>query len=217
MKRTCQTIIIALCLPLTLCSPAGAQHAGPYLGAFLGANDLMNARSSDNLGSFGLKFKPALQGSAVCGWEFEPGNPLGEGRIELEYSRRSNPLDQAEFVEGSVQGDGNLTTDSLLANFFGVYHDKNRWSPYIGAGVGAARIKASDLKVAGQPLSNDSAVVFAYQLGTGCEYALTDNLSLDLGYRYFSSSRAKFSEAGGEDFEMDYSSHSVVLGLKVGF
>lgn len=215
MKRTCQ-IIIALCLPLILCGPAMAQHSGPYAGAFLGANSLTDAQASDNLGSFGLKFTPALQGSAVCGWEFEPGNPLGEGRIELEYSRRRNPLDQVTFVEGSVPGSGSLTTDSLLVNFFGVYHDKSRWSPYVGAGFGAAKIKA-DLQVTGQPLSSDAAIVFAYQLGAGCEYALTDNLSLDLGYRYFGSSRPKFSEANGRDFELDYASHSVVLGLKVGF
>jgi len=216
MKRTSQTII-TLCLLLLLCGPAMAQHSGPYLGAYLGSNTLQSSQGSDQSGSFGLKFTSALQGSAVCGWDFEPGNPLGEGRIELEYSRRSNPLDEVKFVEGSVQGDGDVTADSLLVNFIGVYHDKSRWSPYVGAGIGAARIEASALEVTGQPLSNDSDIVFAYQLLAGLEYAMTDSLSLDLGYRYFSSSQPKFSEANGQVFEMDYLSHSVVLGLKVGF
>lgn len=39
----------------------------------------MNAKSTDNLGRFGLRFEPALLGSAVVGWGFEPGNPVGEG------------------------------------------------------------------------------------------------------------------------------------------
>ena len=216
MKRTCQ-LLITIFLPLLLCGPVKAQHSGPYVGAYLGGNTLMNSRSSDDLGSFGLKFAPALQGSAVCGWDFAPGNPVGEGRIELEYSRHSNPLDQVKFVEGSFKGDGNVTADSLLVNFFGAFHDSSRWSPYIGAGIGAARIEASDLQVTGQPLGKGSAVVLAYQLGVGLEYALTDSLSLDLGYRYFSTTRPKFTEVNGSRFGMDYISHSAVLGLRLGF
>jgi len=216
MKRTCQ-MIIALCLPLVLCAPVRAQHSGPYVGAFLGGNALLNADASDDRGSFVLTFDPALLGSAVCGWDFEPGNPVGEGRIELEYSRRSNPLDRVKFVEGSFTGGGDVTADSLLINFFGVFHDKGRWSPYIGAGIGAARIEASDLKVTGQPMANGSAVVLAYQLGAGLDFALTGTLSLDLGYRFFGSTRPKFTEANGDTFEMDYFNHSAVLGLRVGF
>jgi len=216
MKRTCQ-IIIALSLPLLLCGPVGAQHSGPFVGAFIGGNALMTAEGSDDLGNFGLKFKPALLGSAVVGWDFEPGNPLGEGRVELEYTRRSNPLDQVKFVEGSFKGGGNVTADSLLLNFFGVVHDKSRWSPYAGGGIGAARIDASGLKVTGQPMSTGSAVAFAYQLGGGIDIALTDHLNLDLGYRYFSSNRPKFTEVNGHKFEMNYISHNAILGLRVGF
>ncbi len=142
---------------------------------------------------------------------------LGEGRIELEYGHRSNPLNEVKFVEGDFQGDGDLTADSLLINVFAAYHDSSRWAPYFGVGVGAARIKADDLQVSGQPLSSDSATVLAYQLGIGCEYRLTDNLGLDLGYRYFGSTRPKLSEENGESFKMDYACHSLVLGVKVGF
>jgi opacity protein-like surface antigen len=216
MKRTCQ-IIIALSLPLLLCGPVMAQHSGPYVGAFIGGNALMTAEGSDDLGSFSLKFEPALLGSAVLGWDFEPGNPAGEGRVELEYTRRSNPLDQVMFVQGSFKGGGNVTADSLLLNFFGVVHDKSRWSPYAGVGIGAVRFEASDLKVTGQPMGSGSSVVFAYQLGGGIDVALTDHLNLDLGYRYFSSTRPKLTEVNGRTFEMDYISHNAILGLRVGF
>lgn len=216
MKRIFQPII-SFCLLFITSYPVMAEQAGPFAGVYLGGNALMNAEGSDNLGSFELKFDPGLLGSAVCGWNFEPGNKLGEGRIELEYSHRSNQLDQVKFVEGSFQGDGKVVADSLLLNFFAVYHDKDRWSPYFGGGIGAARIEAVDLQVTGHSLSSDADVVFAYQLGVGCEYALTDRLSLDLGYRYFSSSRPEFSEPDGRLFKMDYLSHNVVLGLKLGF
>lgn len=216
MKRICR-MIIALGLPLLLCGPAWAEHAGPYAGIFLGGNALMPAKASDSK-DFGLKFDPGLMGSAVLGWDFEPGNPVGEGRIELEYSHRTNRLDKAKYSEGSVPASGNVTADSLLFSFYGVFHEAGRsWSPYMGAGLGAARIEASDLQVTGKPLSADSAFVFAYQGGVGIDYALTDRLNLDLGYRFFGGMRPKFSEADGTPFRMSYYNHSVVLGLRVGF
>jgi opacity protein-like surface antigen len=216
MNRTCR-ILIAICMTLLFRGPAIAQHSGPYVGAFFGGNALMTAKGSDNLGDFGLAFKPAPEGSAVLGWDLERGNPAGEGRVEIEYTRRGNPLDKVKFVEGNFKGSGTLTGDSLLLNLFGVFHDGSRCSPYFGLGIGAARFEASDFQVTGQPLASGSAVVFAYQVGGGVDIALTDHLNLDLGYRYFSSARPRFTEANGHAFEMDYVSHSGVLGLRVGF
>jgi opacity protein-like surface antigen len=216
MKLTSQTII-ALCLSLMFCGQARAEHIGPYVGAFIGGNALMDAESTDDQGSFSLKFKPALLGSAVIGWDFEPGNPVGEGRIELEYSRRSNTLDQVKFAEGSFSGGGKVTADSLLLNFWGVFHNNKLWAPYVGVGIGAARMEASNLQVTGQPLASGTPVVFAYQLGAGVDLSLTKNLSLDLGYRFFGSTRPKFTEPNGSKFAMDYYSHNVLLGLRVGF
>lgn len=200
-----------------LCGQALAQHSGPYAGAFIGGNALMKAKASDELGDFVLTFDKALQGSAVLGWDFEPGNPVGEGRIELEYTRRSNPLDQVKLVDGSFEGGGTVTSDSLLLNFFGIYHDNSRFAPYVGGGIGAARVEMSDLQVSGYPMGSGSAIGFAYQVGAGVDVALTDHLNLDLGYRFFSSTRPTFTEVNGRKFDMDYSSHSAVLGLRLGF
>ena len=216
MKRTCLTTI-AICLPLLFCNLARAEHSGPYVGAFIGGHILMNSKATDELGDFNLKFKPALFGSAVAGWDFEPGNMVGEGRIELEYSRRSNTLDQAKFAEGSVSAGGKVSADSLLVNFWGVYHENKLWAPYAGVGIGAARIEASSLQVTGQPLASGSKTVLAYQLGTGIDLYLTKNISLDLGYRFFSSIKPKFTESNGHKLSMDYSSHNIMLGVRVGF
>ncbi len=216
MKPICR-IMITLCLPLLFCDPVWAQHTGPYVGAFLGGNALADAKSSDDQGSFNLKFKPALQGSFVLGWDLAANNPVGEGRLELEYSRRSNPLDQVRFAEGTFKGNGDMTVDSLLLNCIGVFRNRSPWAPYVVIGLGAARMEASGLQVTGHPLSNDKATVFAYQLGTGVDYTLTDYLSFDLGYRFFSSTQPRFTEANGRKFETDYFSHSVILGLRLGF
>jgi len=210
-------MIIALSLSLLFCGQAWAEHKGPYVGAFVGGNALMTAESTDNQGNFSLKFKPALLGSAVVGWDFEPGNIVGEGRIELEYSRRSNTLDQVKFAEGSFSGGGSVKADSLLINFWGVFHDGKFWAPYAGVGIGAARMEASSLQVTGEPLGSGTTTVLAYQLGTGIDFTLNKYLSLDLGYRFFGSTKPKFTEANGQKFSMDYYSHNVMLGLRVGF
>lgn len=216
MKRISH-MIIALCLPFVLYTPVRAEHSGPYIGALIGGGALMTARSSDNQGSFSLEFDPDLLGSAVLGWDFEPGHTVGEGRIEFEYTHRSNSLSQAKFAQGKVTGNGDVTADSLLLNFFGVFHDHSPWAPYVGIGIGAARLEASDLQVTGQPLASGSSTVFAYQAGAGVDVTLTEHLSLDLGYRFFSSSRPTFTEANGQKLKMDYLRHDAVVGLRVGF
>lgn len=216
MKRTCR-ILPALCLQLLLCGPVLAQHAGPYIGANAGGSMLMQAKGSDNLGSFNLTFNPALQWGAVAGWDFRPNSTAGEGRIELEYTHRSNPLDKVRLVGGDFPGAGTIAADSLLMNFIGMYRDRSSWAPYLLLGAGAARIEASGLKVAGQTLGSGTATVFAYQVGTGIDLALTDRFSFDLGYRFFGSTRPGFTEAGGQKFKMDYFSHAAILGLRVGF
>jgi opacity protein-like surface antigen len=218
MKQIYQ-LTLSLCLLVLLSGTALAQHAGPYIGAFAGGDNVRDAKGTDDLGTFTLKFDqaPALQWSAVLGWDFERGNPVGEGRIELEYTRRSNQLEQVKFAEGDAKGGGEMKADALLINFFGVAHDNSRFSPYVGAGVGAVRLEAANLTVNGYPMSNDSVVSFVYQLGAGLDIALNNHLNLDLGYRYLNSPRPRFTEANGRKFKMEYASHSALLGLRVGF
>jgi opacity protein-like surface antigen len=215
MKPICW-IMITLSL-LLLSEAARAEHTGPYVGAFLGGNLLMDTKASDDLGNINLSYNPALQGSVVVGWDLKPDSSLGNGRIELEYARRSNSLDQAEFVEGKAPGNGDLTVDSLLLNCIGVFRTESRWSPYLLIGLGASRIDASDLKVTGRQLTTDTATEFSYQLGGGVDYTLTNTLSLDLGYRFLGTTPPKFTEPNGLKLKTNYLSHSVILGLRVGF
>lgn len=216
MKPT-SLMLTALCLTLLICAPARAGHTGLYAGAFLGGSVVPAATSSDDQGSFNLTYAPGLTGTAVLGWELAPGSSVGEGRIELEYSRRSNRLDKADFLQGKVPADGSMTVDSLLLNTFGVYRSKSPFTPYFGVGAGAARIAADNLKVTGQLLSNSDALAFAYQAGTGVDYLLAGALYLDLGYRFFGIIPPRLTESNGLKFKSDYFSHNVVLGLRLGF
>jgi opacity protein-like surface antigen len=216
MKHICQIIIVVSVL-LALSVPVMAQHFGPYAGVYAGGDILMTGNASDSKGRFNLEFDPGIFGSTTFGWDFSPSNPVGEGRIELEYNHRSNKLDQAKFADGKFKAGGDVIVDSLLVNFIGVYRDNKAWSPYFGVGLGAALADVSKLTIVGNLLGNGSSTVFAYQALTGIEYALTERLSLDLGYRFFGTLSQNFTEANGQKAKMDYFSHNAVLGLKYGF
>jgi opacity protein-like surface antigen len=216
MKQMAKFLILGVLL-LALASPAWAQHFGPYLGIYAGGQLLSPAKGESSSGTFNLEYQPAASGSVVLGWELEPGHRFGEGRVEIEYTHRSNRLDQVEFVEGKVNAAGDLTAESLLVNAFGVYRTASSWTPYFGAGLGVAQLTAKDLTVSNAPLTDDNATVFAYQLGVGTDIALTPSLTLDFGYRLFSTSKATFREASGNEFKSGYLSHSAMVGLRFGF
>ncbi len=217
MRHTCRLSILTFMTILLFTGTAVAQSPGPYAGLFAGGNVPGSSTASDGGGDFGISFTPSIQGSAVLGWNLEPGSSVGEGRVELEYSHRSNRLDRVTFVEGSVAGGGELTSDSLLFNCFAVSREEGQYHPYLGVGAGVARVVAANLTVSGQPFSNDSSIVFAYQAGIGLDINLTDRLTLDLGYRFFATSPVRFTEASGQILEMGYASHAAVIGIKAGF
>lgn len=200
-----------------LAPPVWAQNPGPYLGLFGGGHFLVPAKSEDNLGTFNLEYRPAPTAGIVLGWELETGSKLGEGRVEIEFSRRRNRLDRAEFKEGKVRGGGDLISECILLNTFGVYRSASTLTPYLGAGIGMARISAVDLQITGQPLTDDEAFVFAYQFGAGAEVEVTQALTLDFGYRLFGSSKAKFEGEAGRELRMTYLGHSAILGVRYGF
>jgi opacity protein-like surface antigen len=212
MKR-----LIFIPMLLALCGPAWSAHQGVYLGAFYGVTLLHEAEARDALGTFNLDFEPGQVAALTLGYDLDPQGLLGDGRLELEYARRSNTLDQVDFLEGKVDGEGDLQAESLLLNTYGVYRGFRGWVPYFGAGIGAARITADDLRVFGQPLADDDKVVFAYQLGIGADIPLTPSLSLDLGYRFFGTARPEFTATDGSKFKTRYLSQSALLGLRFGF
>jgi len=211
-------IIIAISLSLLCSSPALASHTGPYIGGFAGANLVPDTRCNTSTGTFNLAYKPAIQWGGMIGWDLGPENMFGgEGRMEVEYSHHGNELDTAKFSTGKVPASGTLNVDSLLLTSYFVYRTTSIFSPYIGAGAGAARVRADKLQVTGQPLSGSSDTVFAYQGGVGVDMTVYKSVSLDLGYRFFGISRPHLSEPNGNHFSIDYYSHSATLGLRVGF
>lgn len=139
-------------------------------------------------------------------------------RFEVEIGTRSNETDK--FVSS---GSGTITAfsedvvaDTLMAN---MYLDMNlgpNWRPYVGAGIGGARVKleSNSLNI------NDEDMVMAYQGMAGLYYTPTSFPAADigLGYRYLGTSDPNFNiNSSGRRIDAEYSSHSLEVGTRLYF
>lgn len=119
---------------------------------------------------------------------------------------------------------GGYTAWLLLANAYadlGTYHGI---TPYIGAGIGGAHIKWDDLHntIAGVTTIHRGASGwrFAYALMAGASYCLTNNLDLDIGYRFSHINGGRMFEyapAAGPGFDKGMNIHEVRAGLRYNF
>ena len=135
-------------------------------------------------------------------------------RTEGEISHRYN-----DFGENEGLADGNVHAWAAMLNG---YYDFNRGGsvqPYIGLGVGGARLNVS--AVGGFGSFADEDTVLAYQGMVGVAFDLTEQLALDIGYRYFVADDLELDGLGpnltAATFDAEYEHQAVTLGLRYQF
>ena len=116
----------------------------------------------------------------------------------------------------------------LLANAYadlGTYHG---FTPYVGAGIGGAYVQWDDLH---NTIDGDTTVHagssnwrFAWALMAGTSYCLTNNLKLDVGYRYTRVNGGRMFElapttgpGAGPGFDDGFNVHEARAGLRYQF
>ncbi|MBU1514262.1 MAG: TonB-dependent receptor, partial [Alphaproteobacteria bacterium] len=130
--------------------------------------------------------------------------------------------------------DGDVSAWTVMGNVIYDILPGSVLNPYIGAGIGANHVK---MDVTGQfsnvpaPVTaanaiqnltvDDSDTAFAYQLIAGLAWKATDQLSVDLTYRYLAGSDLDFTSTGSLAtglqpgvFSGEYKDQSVTLGLR---
>ncbi|RUM95685.1 porin family protein [Pseudaminobacter arsenicus] len=118
----------------------------------------------------------------------------------------------------------------LLANAYVDLGTYNRITPYVGAGIGGARVKWDDLRNQFPGVDDRHKGVaswrFAYALMAGASYCLTKNLHFDAGYRFTRIDGGRMfeyadSSAGGPGagpgFDRGFNVHEVRGGLRYQF
>jgi len=113
--------------------------------------------------------------------------------------------------------DADSTGYNLLGNLWYDVDTGTSFTPYIGGGVGYGYdVVTAD----GSDDINTSG--FLYQLGAGVRFAATDNIGLDLGYRYRVQPDAEISGdtlmlPPGAELKSSATNHIVTAGITVGF
>lgn len=166
------------------------RHAGLYASGFLGG-----ALGSElDLDGFDLDLESGLLFGGSLGVDNIMASRGGDFRLEAEVSHRSHDPEI-----GGPEVD--LTT--LLGNLWYDFHTGGALVPYAGGGVGVGFLDEVDTDTG-----------FAFQLGGGANYHLSDKMFMGMNYRYLFSD-FELEDAFGP-YDVNYGGHqiSVNLGFK---
>lgn len=175
--------------------------------------------------------------SAAIGFDFSKVSKVN-ARAELEYTYKDKatfaPNISSAILNGvEVQGfEGfpsilvnELRTQSLMLNGYYDFKNKSKFTPYLSAGVGVSRIEN---KVSINPealgtsenITTDTNNNFTWTAGAGIAYKVTENVALDLAYRYVDAGETDVSQSfGGTKLKntADLVSHDYSLGVRYNF
>jgi len=158
------------------------------------------------------EFKAGYLVNAGAGYDF--GNIRAEGVIHYQ----DNDIDTFSISGVSIPVDGDFSTLAFMVNGYYDFDTGTSVEPFITGGIGWAQISANDVSVLGIPIMDDDDSVFAWQIGAGVGFALNEQASLDLTYRYFATSDPTFDVVGGgATVETESGGHNFSLGLRLNF
>ena len=90
-------------------------------------------------------------------------------------------------------------------------------TPYVGVGLGLARVEANGVNpVAGSKI-NDSSVGFAMQAIVGASYDINEHWSLTADYRHLRVPDLTFKTDAGTSIDSDYATNEFLVGLRYRF
>lgn len=186
-------------------------------------NDIVNKELSDN--KSGLRFAVGVTVPVDAIW--------GDIRGEIEYAHNFNAKNEGDSTFNWYPGGGtgaDITFKNTLRSnvvFLNVYYDIETCTdfiPYIGGGIGYARLRNTAYLVNDNQGGTDKEENLAWNVGLGLGYSVTENITLDLGYRYTDYGRIKNNAVqeipGGtmhSHAKYDVTSHEVSLGLRYNF
>lgn len=223
------TVVLAVMIPAAAWAQSYDDAAkGIYLDLRGGAGLLMDA---DNSGA-GITSDIVIESEFDTGFVIDVAvgyaDPSGfRGEIAIGY--RANDLDTLTIADDggvgaflgvgslngiSVNADGEVTALSGMLNGYYDFDVDGGFKPFIGAGIGLARIEV-DGSVLGVTIVDDDDTVFAYQGLAGISYEITQSVTASLLYSYFATTDPEFTDAAGGNFDSEFGSHAVMVGIRI--
>lgn len=128
------------------------------------------------------------------------------GELELNNSR-----DIKRNYLNSELAHFRLYKHSVMANAYFDYLTCTPWTPYVGAGIGSAYLKADDGEQA------KSVYNLAWQVMAGLTYDINSHWTLDAGYRYADLGRIRKNYGEGNVAKLTARDHEIMLGVRYTF
>jgi opacity protein-like surface antigen len=204
-------LIISVCVLAIFFSSSAYSAEGLYVSGNIGFAMLSDSDITDS----------TLPGATIT-TEYDTGWALGGAlgydfnrfRVEGEISYQKNDVDKIGAMGVSFDASGDVSSLVFLINGYFDFVNDSGFTPYISAGLGYAKVEFNDLKVpAISSLSaGDDDSVFAYQVGLGVGYAVTEQVTIDVKYRYFATEDPEFDTA-----EVEVASHNFLFGVRFNF
>ena len=190
--------------PLFAEAEQGAARPRPYVSALVG-NDFATLATAGSLEaipgntftSFGNVDASILNGGGAVGLAVP--RPVGQLRMEIEGRGRGSFTGPTYLTQNGPGTEITLPLQvklhdgwSALTNFWRDVFVTDTLGLYLGGGFGAGgyryQVQGGDalLPVSGPVVGNDTITTFAWQAGTGIIWDVSDCITLDLGYRFFS-------------------------------
>lgn len=199
----------ALAAALALSVSALADQPAPYVGLGGGGNFLSDSDIDGTGIATEADYDPSYAIAPSVGYRF--GNGI---RVELEGAYRDNDVDSIAGVAG---GTGEVSAASLMMNLLYDFDLGGVWKPYLGLGLGGARVDADSVRPIGGGVIDDDDNVLAYQGIAGIAYQVSEAVQLFADYRYFATEDPTWRTATGVSVDGEYSAHTALVGFRVFF
>lgn len=216
--------------------------AAPAVGGFYLRGDIGYKIYSDPSGSFGdsvvgdLRYEResldnAWMIGAGVGYQY---NKYFRTDLTVDYETKAGATGYAPCNgcagAGQFSAEGaDIDVWTVMLNGYVDIATWNNFTPYVGAGIGTAYVRASNKKsvnpngVSTSYDGSNSNWNFAWALMAGAEYAFTPNWSLDAGYRYKNLGKAKtvalhdVGTGSSREVWKDLTAHEFRLGARYSF
>jgi opacity protein-like surface antigen len=176
-------IMIPVILSLLSCS-AFADDDGYYIGTMVGAS---MPQSLDTANDSGIT--ATYDPNTGYSWGAVVGRQFGDIRGEVEFSYRDENADVV--ITDGVDTDNSVVDHRAYSAMFNGYYDfrnGSSFTPYLGAGAGLIHSKSELVETTNFIGTSGKDTSLAYQGMAGVNLALSDDISVGLGYRYLGTS-----------------------------
>ena len=222
MKKQTLIIAVALVASLMLSGMAFAEGGGFYGsikagGSYLDATKSLSSNSTGNSASSKFDREAGAVGIAA-GYNWMDGDlPL---RTELEYMYTGDY--KYKYSDSNATLTDKITLQTLMLNVYWDFYNSTSFTPYVNAGAGAAWVQEKfSASTVGAP-SSKTTTNFAFNVGAGVGWSLTESVILDLAYRYdyYGDGKKVTATSTGVNLESqvkNIGTHKALLGLRYQF